>query len=93
MDNDRIETFEKAIMRIADHYGIRHQSVKAMEEFGELIQAVAKGDKEMITEEIADAIVMIIQLCYLYGIDDEEVSEVIDNKLRRQLLRMLREVV
>lgn len=46
--------FMKKIKAIADHYGKEHQTIKAIEELAELIQALAKGDIENIKEEIAD---------------------------------------
>lgn len=52
-------------------YGVTHQTVKAMEELGELTQALAKGvcegpDHAHIAEEIADVEIMLEQLkvCY-----------------------------
>ena len=42
----------KKTKAIADHYGKEHQTIKAMEELAELIQALAKGDLDNIKEEI-----------------------------------------
>ena len=52
----------KKTKAIADHYGKEHQTIKAMEELAELIQALAKGDIENIKEEIADVRVKI-EMC------------------------------
>ena len=81
----------KKIKAIADHYGKEHQTIKAMEELAELIQALAKGDIENIKEEIADVRVMLEQLEYLYGISDDEITSRMCAKLCRQLERMERE--
>lgn len=64
----------KATKEIADHCGKEHQTIKAMEELAELIQALAKGDTYNIKEEIADVRVMLEQIEYLYGISEEEIT-------------------
>lgn len=73
---------------IADYYGKEHQTIKAMEELAELIQALAKGDLENIKEEIADVRVMLEQIEYLYGISDEAITLRMCAKLWRQFERM-----
>lgn len=42
---------------IADHYELENQTVKAMEELAELIQALSKGERAAILEEMADVCV------------------------------------
>ena len=64
----------KKTKAIADYYGKEHQTIKAIEELAELIQALAKGDIENIKEEIADVRVMLEQIEYLYGISRTPVS-------------------
>ena len=76
---------------IADYYGKEHQTIKAIEELAELIQALAKGDTENIKEEIADVRVMLEQIEYLYGVSDDEITLRMCAKLWRQLERMERE--
>lgn len=80
-----------AILTIASHYGLAHQSLKAMEELAELIQALAKGKREMILEEMADVHIMLFQLMYLMGTDMKELQSIEDRKLDRQLKRMEKE--
>lgn len=75
----------KKIKAIADHYGKEHQTIKAMEELAELIQALAKGDIDNIKEEIADVRVMLEQIEYLYGISEKEITLRICAKVYRQL--------
>lgn len=84
-----------AIHAIATHYGKKAQSMQACEECAELIQAVSKltrGVTEMrisaLVEEIADVRIMMSQLMQFYGIPEPEVSERIDEKLKRQLERI-----
>ena len=64
----------KKTKAIADHYGKKHQTIKAIEELAELIQALAKGDIENIKEEIADVRVMLEQIEYLYGISEDAIT-------------------
>ena len=78
----------KATKEIADYYGKEHQTIKAIEELAELIQALAKGDIENIKEEIADVRVMLEQIEYLYGISDDAITLRMCAKLWRQLERM-----
>ena len=78
----------KKIKAIADYYGKEHQTIKAIEELAELIQALAKGDIENIKEEIADVRVMLEQIEYLYGVSDDEITLRMCAKLWRQLERM-----
>lgn len=78
----------KKTKEIADHYGKEHQTVKAIEELAELIQALAKGDIENIKEEIADVRVMLEQIEYLYGISEDAITLRMGAKLWRQFERM-----
>ena len=80
--------------RILQHYGLRHQKAKTIEELGELIVALQKdllsgkdGLSQDVLEEIADVHIMITQL-----LDDESdkttVSLIVDKKLKRQIRRI-----
>ena len=89
---------EGKIKYIANHYGIKHQSKKIIEEMGELITALCKLDEytacdkrikqryDEVVEEIADVIIMAEQIKYLYG--SSQIEEVIEKKLDRQILRI-----
>lgn len=90
---------QKAICHeIADHYGEKHQMLKAVEEMAELIQVIAKtihGDTLHEWDypgELADVLIMTAQLQYMYdksdGAFDGSVERFIDAKLNRQLKRM-----
>ena len=89
------------IIKIADLYGYDGQSLQTEEELAELTKAIIKlrrakktGIKKLIKkrrkkviEEIADVSIMVQQLAYLLGSVDE-VKNVIENKLDRQIRRM-----
>lgn len=97
-----MEIAEK-IKIIAEHYGYDAQSRQCIEEMAELTQAINKWwrvcgngqrtEKSIaecrynLVEEIADVQIMLYQLGYL--LDSRlEVSEIITNKLDRQLERV-----
>ena len=93
----------KKIMTIADHYGYDAQSRQCMEEMAELTQAINKfwrvcgnGQKtekgiqdcrDNLTEEMADVQIMLWQMEYLL-LSGQEVNQMIEKKLDRQLKRI-----
>lgn len=84
-----------ALKSIADHYGKESQLIKLQEECGELWGAIHSYVKDafppcFIAEEIADVSIMIDQVIYLMGLEDE-VDEQITYKLRRQIERIKNE--
>ena len=90
----RVDMIEGLARQILQHYGIRHQKSKAIEELAELIVALQKDILEgkeshsrAVLEEIADVHIMLTQL-----LDDEsdktEVSLIVDKKLKRQIRRI-----
>lgn len=86
---EEIEVMESAI----DFYGIQLQTVVAIEEMSELQKELTKflrgkGNKEALTEEVADALIMITQIQLMYKISDEDIKEVMDFKLNRLKERM-----
>ena len=100
-------TTEQKIQYIADHYGYEPQSRQLIEELSELIQAVCKHnrafdgkrlskfsncpEKDAIIEEIADVEIMILQIEYILGVGDGELSQIIESKLDRQIERINQE--
>lgn len=91
-------TQEEAEREILDHYGQKKQELQAVQELSELILLLAaredqrgKNYKDDLTNEIADALVMIEQVKMMHNIHDEDVTEVIVYKLRRQLDRIAQE--
>ena len=88
---------------VANYYGIKQIPV-AIEEMAELTQVLTKylrirqsGQpvrktmdevKDSIKEELSDVIVMMIQLQYLFNIDNETINKIADEKLKRTLKLM-----
>lgn len=80
------------IWKIIAHYGYTHQKEKAIEELGELQQALARdlqgnGDRANIAEEIADVLIMLSQLELIYGLAPE-VNLAVRDKLGRTVERI-----
>lgn len=79
-------------IEIINHYGYKHQIRKLAEEQYELIEALFENDKDHITEEIADCLVLINQFKAFYKIKDEEIGEIYDYKIARQEGRISDEI-
>jgi len=77
--------------QIAAHYGLMHQSLKAVEEMSELSVELVKyannekGDIDRILEELADVCIMTEQLRFLMGLN---IDGIISRKIKRQLKRI-----
>ena len=82
MTDEEIVVCKKAI----DTFGVANQQLKAVEEMGELIQAIAKaliGKEHNVEEEIADVEIMLIQLKIMYDLKKiEEWKEFKINRLK-----------
>lgn len=75
------------LKRIADYYGKKSQTLKAIEEMAELTQGLLKNNVINIAEEIADVEIMLIQLKYL--LKNEELVDVFkEMKIARQITRI-----
>lgn len=98
---DLIYNFTKnansSINYIVQHYGIRHQLKKFNEECYELMEAVTQYEDirytrlhstKHITEEIADVLVLLMQIQTYYDIKTCDIKEVVINKIIRQLERI-----
>ena len=88
---------------VANYYGIKQIPV-AIEEMAELTQVLTKylrirqsGQpvrktmdevKDSIKEELSDVIVMMIQLQYLFNIENDTINKIADEKLKRTLKLM-----
>ena len=97
-------TTEQKIQYIADHYGYEAQSRQAVEELSELITAICKHnratdrtrlsearecpEKDAIIEEMADVMIMMCQMQYLFGICRDDLLEKAEQKLDRQIERI-----
>lgn len=81
---DRQEVYRQA----RDVFGAQAQFVVSLEELSEAQKEICKflrgkGDPEHLTEEIADAKIMLEQVQMLCGIDDGAVQEQMDSKIER----------
>lgn len=82
---------------IAEHYGLRHQLMKLVEELNELALECAKSYREdsitvNLINEIADVEVMLAQIKYLAKIEQSDIDEVKLYKIKRQLGRIAKEI-
>ena len=60
---------ERVLWEAVKHYGVQAQFTKTIEECGELIVAIAKGDIPNIAEEVADVRIMLDQVEIMLGLD------------------------
>lgn len=79
-------------IEIINHYGLKNQIRKFNEESYELIEALFENDKEHITEEIADCLLLINQFKAYYKIKDKDIQKVYDYKIARQERRIADEI-
>ena len=88
---------QELIQKLIDKNGIQAQSNIAMEECSELIQAISKclrskdliptETREHLIEEMADVMICLQQLQYMYYIDDEELYAMKQKKENRLITR------
>lgn len=93
---------EDKLLKIINHYGPLKQLKYIHSEYFELDEAileiendeytyydkVVENHKKHITEELADVMVMLKQFQYYYDIKDENVEEIMNEKIERQLERI-----
>lgn len=89
-------------LAIINHYGINKQLKYIHSEYFELDEAiiefeydeydyyseVEESHKKHVAEEISDIMVMLKQFQYYYGISDEEIENIMNYKIDRQLKRI-----
>ena len=83
MDIDRF-----GISEIVRHYTKEHQVDQAKEELIELIDALDEDDGMHMAEEMADVLVMIVQLMMYMHINPGMVESIMDYKISRQIRRI-----
>ncbi len=89
LDKKYIEIIENIIKK----YGKNAQVLQSIEEMSELTKELikninrGKNNKNEITMEIADVIIMIMQLILIYDIDTEQILGAIEYKLLREKRR------
>lgn len=81
--DEREKVYTNAIIA----YGEQRQIVKCLEELAECQQVICKvvyeeDTKDHLAEEIADAIICLEQMVYLFGLD-EAVCSWMDSKIKR----------
>ena len=59
---------EQILCAAINHFGPGAQQIKAIEELSELIQALAKSDRDNIAEEMADVRIMLEQLMMAFDL-------------------------
>ena len=81
--------------KAVDIYGTEAQIWMAIEEMSELLNAISKHrrdrvNREDICEEIADVSIMMIQLAYIFGVED--VNDYLEQKIDRLERRLAKHV-
>lgn len=88
-----LNQFNHDVRRILKHYGRNIEVEKAIEEYGEGIEALREyleyGEKQHAIEEVADCMIMSMQMAYLLGAKD--VTDMMRQKIDRQFGRMEKE--
>lgn len=79
--------------QIISHYGKQAQKLMVLEEMAELQKEVCKSfrgkrNRDEIIEEMADVYIMLEQLQLMYGINDEVLEGIAQEKIERQMERM-----
>ena len=76
------------LKQIAQHFSDEVQSKKLAEEFCELLVELALDNKEAITMEMADCLILIMQKAYQLGITDDDIEKAMEFKTDRTLTRI-----
>ena len=93
---DEIADEDPRLWQIANHYGFTSQANMLTEEAAEFTVALSKLRRgysdayDQIKEEVADSLVVALQLRLLLGA--EEIDQIMDEKIERQLGRMQNDV-
>lgn len=80
---------KEKLLKIIEFYGVNNQQRKLMEEIFELQEAIIKNeDVYDIAHEIADCLVVINQFKEYFEITDEQIEDIMNYKIDRQLKRI-----
>ena len=87
MNREQLKVLDNSLMQ----NGVNQQLMVCMEEPAELIQAISKVERypdevdriENVVEEIADVLICIEYLKMIYNIDQEEIENWINKKIKR----------
>lgn len=96
IDKEQIKIIKEWAEKVIDQYG-NAQKIIAIEELGELIQAITKDirgkpDYENLAEEIGDVILVITQLMLLYERDKPDFIKNIKASEKRKMLRTMKRI-
>ena len=88
---EKMEEYSAILADNIKAHGVSEETVIAMEECAELIQAISKvrrygfgGQyKDNLIEELADVNIVIIELMMMFDIEGEEFYSVLDRKVQR----------
>ena len=89
--DEKMEEYAAVLEENIKEHGVSEETVIAMEECAELIQAISKvrrygfgGQyKDNLIEELADVNIVIIELMMMFDISQDEFYNVIDKKIQR----------
>ena len=84
---------KEQLQEIINHYGANHQKDKLFEEMAELQKEACKekdgkGNIQHIAEGLADVYIVLQQMQLIYGITDEQIEQVVQEKIERTLDRI-----
>jgi NTP pyrophosphatase (non-canonical NTP hydrolase) len=94
---------KESLLKIVNHYGLKHQLKYIHSEYYELDEAIIIEEDRVehmksknwntshIAEELSDCFVMLKQFQYYYEIPDEEIERIMKYKIKRQLERIDKE--
>ena len=93
---EKMEEYSAILADNIKAHGVSEETVIAMEELAELIQAISKvkrygfvGEyKDNLIEEIADVDIVITELLMMFDISQDEFYNVIDKKIQRLRKRL-----
>lgn len=88
---EKMEEYAAVLEENIKENGVALETVVAMEELAELIQAISKAKrygfvgeyKDNLIEEIADVDIVIREIMMIFGISVGDINEVIDSKIQR----------
>ena len=88
----------KAIMKIADTFGVKNQRLKLIEELSELIKELSLDvayDRQITQNtinEIADTLILIEQILYLAEKNGLNANQLLDNAIDYKIYRTLKRI-
>ena len=89
--DEKMEEYAAILEENIKEHGVVEETVIAMEECAELIQAISKvkrygfvGEyRDNLIEEIADVNIVVLELMMIFDISNDDIAEFIDSKIQR----------